>query len=111
MSCGRKLTYIELRDHTSGMANQKAQMNRPIPMDTNSVDVKPGDEVPDWDEGYWDEGWVVDAVSMNTQCSACWGCGQLARDCLLDRNETGKGEKGDKGKGKGKSGYYGKGDY
>ena len=108
MSCGRKLTYTELRDHILGMANQKAQLNRPVPMDTNCIDVKPGDEGPNWDEGSWDEGWGVDAVSMNTLCYACWGYGHFARDCPL--GNKGKGEKGDKGKGKGKTGFYGKGD-
>ena len=61
------------------MADQKAQLNRPVPIDTESVDVKPEDEGPSWDEESWDEGWGVDAVSMNTQCYACWGHGPMAR--------------------------------
>ena len=109
MSCGQKLNYTELRDHILGMANQKAQMNRPVPMDTNSIDAKTGEEESTWEQDQWYDGWGVDAVSMNTQCFACWGYGHLARDCPLDRNKTGKGEKGDKGKGKGKAGSYGKG--
>ena len=110
MPCGRKLSYEQLRDHISGTADQKAQLSRPVPMDTNSVDVRPGDEGL-WDEGSWDD-WGVDAVSMNTQCYACWGYEHLARHFLIDEKRKGKGEKVEKGKGKGEySGKGGKGDY
>jgi hypothetical protein len=90
MCVGRKLKYEELRDHILGLANQKAALGRPVPMDTNAVDVPPEDCVNDWGDD-----WDVDAVSWNTQCHACWGYGHLARDCPLDRNKIGKGEKGE----------------
>jgi hypothetical protein len=107
MSIGRKLKYEELRDHILGLANQKAQLSRPVPMDTNAVDLQPDYE----GEEYGNE-WEVDAVSWNTQCHACWGYGHLARDCPMDRNKIGKGEKGEKGKGKGMwGGKGGKGDW
>jgi len=61
MSIGRKLKYEELRDHFFGLANQKAQLGRPVPMDTNAVDVQPDYE----GEEYGNE-WEVDAVSWNT---------------------------------------------
>ena len=70
-------------------------------MDTNSLHVKPGDEVTNWDEASWDEGWGVDAVSTNTQCCACWGHGHLASDGPMDKKRIGKGKKREKGKGKG----------
>ena len=41
MSIGRKLKYEELRDHILGLGNQKAALRRPVPMDTNAVDVQP----------------------------------------------------------------------
>ncbi len=87
MSCGRKLSYEGLTDHILGMANQEAQLSRPVPMDTNNVDVQPENQ------GLWCE-WGVDAVSMNTECDACQGYGHLARDCPMDKKKIGKGEEG-----------------
>ena len=43
MSCGRNFSYGELRDHILGMANQKAQLNRPVPTDMGSVEAQTGD--------------------------------------------------------------------
>ena len=47
MCVGRKLKYVELRDHILGLANQKAALGRPVPTDVDAADVQPecdGDE-------------------------------------------------------------------
>ena len=50
MRCGRRLKYEELRCHILGVANQKAQMVKPVPTDVVSVEEQQ-ENVQDGKEG------------------------------------------------------------
>ena len=89
-SCGKKLKYEEMRDHILGIAKQKVQMAKPVPMDVGSLENPEGKSSggnEDWggQEAGGDCG--LDAVSQNVQCYACGGYGHLARDCIWDKKE------------------------
>ena len=71
-SCEKKLTYSEVRDHTLGMANQKLQWTRPVPLDVGGVEEKNGESQQGLEEGTHGASLGIDAVSQNMQCYACW---------------------------------------
>ena len=88
---GEELRYKAVRDKVMGIANHRAQMTIPAPMDVGCLDRSASE---DQDEEYDGDAWQqVDAVS-NLQCYVCGGWGHYAAECATQKN---------KGKGKGKS--------
>ena len=48
--CGKKVSYIQLRDHILGIANQKVQMAKLVPMELGSVENKQGEATGEEEE-------------------------------------------------------------
>ena len=65
---------MEIRGHVINVAQQKAQMRRPVPMDVGSMDAE--DEYGRWWSSWEPE---VDAIDRSgVKCYACGGLGHIA---------------------------------
>ena len=88
----------------SWAANKVANSVWPVPMDVGWVHNQEQDEHVEQED--------VGAVTMNTVCHGCGGCGHLKWECpTLQRNEKANRKSGyEKGKGKGVTDVYRGGD-
>ena len=97
----KEVTYGEVRDYVVSVAQQKAQMRKPMPLEVGAMDTYMYCQ-PCEDGGYWYNGWEPDLDVVDRSGIKCYAYGQMghmARNCV--QKGKGKGKDGDAwGKGK-----------